>query len=77
MSQTDEKIYHVLGLKELTLLKRSYFKATYRFNPYQDTNGIFHRTRTNNFKICIETQKTPNSKNNLRKEKQSRRNHAP
>ena len=26
-------------------------------NPYQATNGIFHRTRTNNFKICMETQK--------------------
>ena len=22
-------------------------------NPYQATNGIFHRTRTNNFTICI------------------------
>ena len=26
-------------------------------NPYQATNGIFHRTRTNNFTICMETQK--------------------
>ena len=24
-------------------------------NPYQATNGIFHRTRTNNFTICMET----------------------
>ena len=23
-------------------------------NPYQATSGIFHRTRTNNFTICIE-----------------------
>ena len=23
-------------------------------NSYQATNGIFHRTRTNNFKICME-----------------------
>ena len=30
-------------------------------NPNQATNGIFHRTRTNNFKICIEIQKTSNS----------------
>ena len=29
--------------------------------------GIFHRTRTNNFKIYMETQKTPNSQNNLEK----------
>ena len=26
-------------------------------NPYQATNDIFHRTRTNNFTICMETQK--------------------
>ena len=24
-------------------------------NPYQAINGIFHRTRTNNFTICMET----------------------
>ena len=40
-------------------------------NPYQITNGIFHRTRTKNFTICIETQKTPNNKSNLGKEKWS------
>ena len=34
-------------------------------NPYQDTNGIFHRTRTNNFIICTEIQK------NLKQPKQS------
>ena len=33
-------------------------------NPYQITNGIFHRTRTKHFKICMETQKTLNSQNN-------------
>ena len=26
-------------------------------NPYQSTNGIFHRARTNNFTICMEIQK--------------------
>ena len=26
-------------------------------DPYQITNGIFHRTRTKNLKIRIETQK--------------------
>ena len=39
-----------------------------QFNPYQTTTGIFHRTRTKNFTICMETQKTLNSKNNLEKE---------
>ena len=28
-----------------------------QYNPYQATNGIFHRTRTNNFTICMGTQK--------------------
>ena len=35
-------------------------------NSYQ--TGIFHRTRTNNFTIFIEIQKTPNSQSNLEKE---------
>ena len=44
-------------------------KAIYRFNAiYQATNGIFQRTRTNNFTICMEIQKTSNSQSNLQKE---------
>ena len=46
-------------------------------NPYQTTNSTFHRTRTKNFTICMETQKTPNSQTNLEKEKWSWRNQAP
>ena len=46
-------------------------------NPYQTTTGIFHRTRTNNFTICMETQNTLNSQINLEKEKWSWRNQAP
>ena len=34
-------------------------------NPYQITKGIFYRTRTKNLKLCMETQKTPNSQRNL------------
>ena len=30
-------------------------------DPYQNTNGIFHRTRTKNFTIHMETEKTPNN----------------
>ena len=37
-------------------------------NPYQAINGIFQRIKTNNFKICMETQKTSNSQSNLEKE---------
>ena len=34
-------------------------------NPYQNTKGIFHRIRTNNFKICMATHKTLSSQNNI------------
>ena len=37
-------------------------------DPYQITTGIFHRTRTKNFTIHTETQKTPNSQSNPEKE---------
>ena len=37
----------------------------------ENSKGIFHRTRTHNFKICMETQKTLNSQNNLQKEEKS------
>jgi len=37
-------------------------------NPYQITNDIFHRTRTKNFTIHMETQKTPDSQSSLVKE---------
>ena len=40
-----------------------------QFNPYQITTGIFHRTKTKYFKICLETQKILNSQNNPEKEK--------
>ena len=43
-------------------------------NPYQATNGIFHWARTNNFKICMEIQKTSNSQSNLEKEEWNWRN---
>ena len=39
-----------------------------QYNPYQTTNGIFHRARTNKFTICMEIQKTSNSQSNLEKE---------
>ena len=43
-------------------------------NPYQATSHIFHRTRTNNFTICMEIQKTSNSQSNLEKEEWNWRN---
>ena len=46
-------------------------------NPYQTTTGIFPRTRTINFTIRMETQKTLNSQSKLEKQKRSLRNQAP
>ena len=38
-------------------------------NPYQANNGIFQRTSTNNFTVCLEIQKkTQIAKSNLEKE---------
>ena len=41
---------------------------------YQITNDIFHRTRTKNFTIHMETQKTLNSQSSPEKEEWSWRN---
>ena len=43
-------------------------------DPYQITNDIFHRTRTKNFTIHMETQKIQNSHSSLEKEEWSWRN---
>ena len=56
--------------------KNQYFENDYntKFNlqiqcdPYQIINGIFHRTRTKNFTIHMETQKTPNNQSSLEEE---------
>ena len=58
-----------------------YYNAKYNLqiqcDPYQITNGIFHRTRTKNFTIHMETQKTPNNQSSLEKEEWSWRNQLP
>ena len=49
--------------------KNQYFENDYtaklnlqiQCDPYQITNGIFHRTKTKNFTIFMETRKTLNS----------------
>ena len=43
-------------------------------NPYLTKNGIFHRTRTNNFTICMEIQKTSNNQSYLEEEEWNWRN---
>ena len=47
-----------------------------QYEPYQITNGIFHRTTTKNFTIHIETQNTLHSQSSLEKEEWSLRNQA-
>ena len=72
-------MYYVHGLEELTSLNCPYYpkqSIEVQCNPDQNTNGIFHRTRTNTPKIYMEPQKTPNNHSNLEKEGQSWRNHA-
>ena len=61
---TNGKMYCVHGLEELRLLKCPYYLKS---SPYQNSNGIFHRNITNNLKIYMEPEKSPNSQNNLEK----------
>ena len=60
----------------INIVKWLYYpkQPTNQCNPYQATNGIFHRARTNNFTICMEIQKTLNSQSNLEKEEWNWRN---
>ena len=44
-------------------------KAIYRFNADQITTGIFHRTKTKIFTICMEIQKTSEVQSNLKKKR--------
>ena len=47
------------------------FRSLIQCNPYQATSNIFHRTRTNNFKICMEIQKPRIAKAILRKKNET------
>ena len=48
---TDQKNQY--SEKEYTTQNNLYIQC----NPYQDNRGIFQRTRTNNFIICLEIKK--------------------
>ena len=48
----------LMGWKNINIKMSILLKAIYRFcDPYQNSNGIFHRTRTNNSKMYMEPYK--------------------
>ena len=61
------------------MLKWPYYarQSTDSMQSLSNYHCIFHRTRTNHFKFCMETQKILNSHNNLEKEKHNWMNQAP
>ena len=64
-----ERYSMFLGRKNLYCEKQCTTKCNLQIqcDPYQITNGIFHRTRTKNFTIHMETQKTVNSQRGFKK----------
>ena len=65
------KTYDVLRLSIFLKMTRLPRQSTDSMQSYQIMKIPFHRTRTESFAICMEAQKTPNSQNNLNKEKWS------
>ena len=60
----------------INILKMTITKCNLQIqcNPYQISDGIFHRTRTKNCTIHMETQKLPKSQSTLEKEEWNWRN---
>ena len=76
IKQIDVKIYYTSRLEESVLLNCLYYQrqSTNSMRFLSKYQGIFHRTGTNNHKICIkyQYQKILNTQNNFKKEKQDR-----
>ena len=64
-----------INIVKMTILP----KAIYRFNaiPIKLPMAFFTELEQKNFKICMETEKTPNSKSSLEGKKRSWRNQTP
>ena len=80
ISQTNGKIYCAFEWEESILFKRLHYSrqstdSVQSFSNYQ--MHAFHKTKTNNSKICMKLQKTPNNQNNLEKEEKIWRFHNP
>ena len=62
MRQTDGRIHHINGLEELELLKWPYYprQSAVSVQSPSKYQGYFHRTKTNNLKFCMETEKIAN-----------------
>ena len=54
-----------INIVKMTILRNAIYR--YHVIPYQITNGIFHKTKTKNFTIHMETQRLQIAKAVLRK----------
>ena len=63
-------------IERINIVKTSILpKAIYKFSAIpKATNGIFHKSRTNNLTICMEIQKTSHSQRSFEKEEWNWRN---